>query len=631
MKHSRSRTRQSLARSHLAELASVWGFRRFGPKSRRLRLPGARRAVATLVVLLLLAVTLALSYAMMRSQAMNLRIQQNASLRPAARQAALTGMTLAMRDMHRGDWAGIEQPVSGSLGPYARYEVTYTAGDASLTSQHEDFPYRVTLDATGYAADPSDPGRISTHQVRAVVRLVPLKLADEPSDWQRMEQYTVFQTKNDSFEIDIPCRLEGRVRVQGRLKLAPHYPNDGDAWRRYLGDLKQMQSDERPDYRPFEGPVDFPYLLQEWRYYLALESYLGVETVNAWVDEVGSDWIKPTSLTSYQIYRGGPVYTIRQLGTTLVENLEPDIETNPLGIYYRDGTITIRDNVKIRGSLFCRDDIYVAGIGVNFEPVELRSLYGESDGVRLPVASCRNFLVEPTGGGSLQGLLAVFDRFEIKKGRDTMAFAMTGRLITRKLFIKEREPWDTQNWSQLFNTYRDELDNPDTATAPYFPLWLQHEHGLSPGGGSSSEDGSGTAAISKDSPRATDAGCDIGGVAINAIDPDLVAIGARFIVSTADNNTVYTVTGRTPDMSSPTTNIQFKPNWGFPTPANNDTIMFLSDHMPRLIVKSDTPPARYHWKNRDDPIYVPRPEDEGLRWDLLEWTDNPDPNKEDEP
>lgn len=31
----------------------------------------------------------------------------------------------------------------------------------------------------------------------------------------------------------------------------------------------------------------------------------------------------------------------------------------------------------------------------------------------------------------------------------------------------------------------------------------------------------------------------------------------------------------------------------------------------------------YHWKNSYDPIYVPHPDDEGLRWELLEWTDNP--------
>jgi hypothetical protein len=31
----------------------------------------------------------------------------------------------------------------------------------------------------------------------------------------------------------------------------------------------------------------------------------------------------------------------------------------------------------------------------------------------------------------------------------------------------------------------------------------------------------------------------------------------------------------------------------------------------------------YHWQNWDQPVYVPHPNDEGLVWDLIEWTDNP--------
>lgn len=543
MKHSRNRARQSLARLHLAELAGVWGFRRFGPKSRRLRLPRARRAVATLVVLLLLAVTLALSYAMMRSQAMDLRIQQNAGLGPAARQAALTGMTMAMRDMHRGDWVGIEQTVTGSLGAYASYEVTYTTGDESLTSQPDhpdygDFPYRVTLDATGFAADPSDPKRISTHQVRAVVRLVPRKLADEPSDWPTMQQYTVFQTKSDHFEIDIPCRLEGPVRVQGKLKLALHYPNDDDAWSHYLRHLNAMRLNGQPDYRPFNGPVHLPYLLQEWKFYSALNDYLQVTTANVWVDEVGYDWVKPTSLTSYQIYDGGPVYTIPAIGDTLRNTtLEPDPLSNPLGLYYRDGSLSIWENVTIRGTLFCRDEIKIEGPNVHFEPVEMPALDGEEGSLRLPVATCQKLTVKPAGPGSMTGLVAVFDELRIEKSAETQQFAIEGRVVTRKFFIKEREPWPDVKWKERYTEFKAQ-DGSEGAIEPYFPEWMRKK-------------------------------------------------------------------------------------WG-------------RDPQPLVTVTPDANPVRYHWKNWYHPVYVPHsddappldPDNPGLRWNLLEWTDNFDPNKE---
>jgi len=445
-----------------------------------------RRAVATLVVLLLLAVTLALSYAMMRSQAMDLRIQQNASLRPAARQAALTRMSLAIRAMHRGDWGGIDQPVIDSLGRYARYEVTYTTGDASLVSQPDhpdagDFPYRVTLDATGFATDPSDLERVSTHRVRAVVRLAPRNLADEPSDWRRMQRYTIFQTEKEPFEIDIPCRLEGPIRLQSRLKFAIHYPDDDDVWFRYLQDLNAMRLAGRPDYRPFNGPVYFPYFLQEWKYYSGLKHALGVSTVERWVNEVGWDWIRPTSLTDYQIYPGGPVYTIPAIGDTLRNTtLEPDPLINPLGLYYRGGNISIRENVTIRGTLFCKDEIKIEGPNVHFQPVEMPALEGEEGTLRLPAATCQKLTVKPAGEGSISGLVAVFDEFEIDKSAETQQFAIEGRVVTGKFLVKARDPWPDVKWKERYAEFESQLEGSEGAIEPYFPEWMHKKWGRDP-------------------------------------------------------------------------------------------------------------------------------------------------------
>ena len=39
--------------------------------------------------------------------------------------------------------------------------------------------------------------------------------------------------------------------------------------------------------------------------------------------------------------------------------------------------------------------------------------------------------------------------------------------------------------------------------------------------------------------------------------------------------------------------------------------------------KPDATPARYHWRNSQDPVYVADPNDGGLRWDLREWTETP--------
>jgi len=479
-----------------------------------------------LVVMLLLAVTLGLAYAVLRAQTTALWIQHNADLRVSAREAALAGLTVALKKMHTSEWCygeGVYTTLTGSLGDYESYQVSYCAGDPSLAVDDPDYPYRVTLVSVGTATDPSDPARTSTHRAQAVVRLAPRSVAEQPSDWTTMQQYTVYQSKKDPFEVDIPCRLEGPVRVQGKLKIATHYPDGYDPWQRYLDDLNDMRLDGYPDYRPFNGPVALPFSEQDFGYLFALTGCLAVTATNTPVNEAGSDWTIPTSLTSYQIYPGGPVYAIPQLGDTLDNTtLEGDAAANPLGLYHRGGDITLRDNVTVRGSLFCNGEIRVEGVNVHFEPVQLIALYGSEAPGRLPVATCNKFIVKPGGQGSLTGLLAVFDEFKIEKSPDTTEFPITGRLIIRKLFIKERQPWETVNWGARRDAFVAQLAGKPPVVR-YFPVWMGHQ--------------------------------------------------------------------------------------GY-------------DPAPLLTVRPDANPVAYHWKDPYDPIYVPHPDDDGLRWDLIEWTDS---------
>ena len=484
-----------------------------------------RPGVALILVLLIICMALGLSYAAVRSQFTGLKIQQNSDRRISARQAAVTGLTMAIKNMHTAGFNGVDSTLAGSLGADQGFQVTYSTGDPSLGPGHpdyEDFPYRVTLLSTGSAADPDNPASVATYQIRAVVRLAPRELGEEPTDWAKMQAYTVYQSKKDNFEVDIPCRLEGPVRIQGKLKIAPSYLNAGDSRLCYLGDLNVMRLTGYPDYRPLNGAVDLPFSEQDWLQLWVLANKLGVTAVDVPVKEAAADWTKPTSLSSYQIYDGGPTYTIPAVGATLQDTtLEPDPLTNPLGVYYRDGTIEIGDNVTIRGSLFCKDDIKVKGMNVHFQSVELPALHGSEAPVRLPAASCRSFFVEPTAGGGLTGLLAVFDRFEIKKSPETVEFGIAGRVIADTLYIKERQPWDTLGWGDYYGDFLAQLVE---GGEPYFPVWMGYQ-------------------------------------------------------------------GRDPK--------------------------------PLLTIKPDSGPITYHWHYPGDRIYEPHPDDDGLRWDLVQWTEDP--------
>jgi hypothetical protein len=482
--------------------------------------------VAVLVVLLLLSMTLALSYAAVRSQGTAVQVQRNADRRASARQVALTGLTLGIKKMHKSDWAGLNTTLTGQLSTYEKFDVKYTFGDPALTTtsaDYADLPYRVTLLATGYATDPDNPQCVATHQIRAVVRLTPRQVATEPSDWASTQGYTVYQSKKDAFDIDIPCRVEGKVRVQGKVKVAMHYPDGDTAWYRYLSDLNAMRSNGYPDYRPFNGPVYCLLSDQDTKQLTALITKLSVPVVDTHVKEFAGDWVNVSSPTTYQLYSGGPTYSVPTVPDTLQDTtLQADPATNPLGIFWRDGNLKINNNVTVRGSLFCQGNVDVVGSNVHFVSVNLPALYGSQAPVRLPALTCNDFTVKPTAGGDFTGLLAAFGNFTVEKSPATVAFPFVGRIVSRKFIVSERQPWDTTNWGEMYDAFVAQLAS--KTAIPYFPVFM----------------------------------------------------GNR---------------GRDPQ--------------------------------PRITFKADPTAVAYHWYNQYDPIYVPHADDAWLRWEIVDWVDNP--------
>jgi hypothetical protein len=429
--------------------------------------------VAVLLVLLLITLTLALSYAAVRTQNMAFMIQRNSDRRWAAQQAAVTGMTMAFKKMQKSDWAGFGSTLDGTLSSTDNFSATYAFGDSSLTSSspdYNDYPYRGTLTVTGKSIDPVNSQNITTYQITAVVRLVPRQLSTEPTNWNTMQQYTVYQTASQPFQINIPCQMSGPVRLQGPLAIAPSYPDYWDAWVRYLTDLNSMRSGGYADCRPFTGPVRYVSGQIDSTNMTALTSYLGVSASPLAAPANNSDWIQPINFSTYQIYPGGPSYSIPQVSNNLQSvTLGPDPMTNPLGIFYYNGSLTIKNDVTIRGSLFCKNKLTIDGNNVHFEPVELPGLFGGGTTVRVPAIICQNLEVKATAiTGSVTGLIAVFDTFTVDQASETQTLPIIGRVITSKCYINERQPWNTTNWTWLYYVYWTFY----RMTTPYFPVYM---------------------------------------------------------------------------------------------------------------------------------------------------------------
>ncbi len=143
--------------------------------------------------------------------------------------------------------------------------------------------------------------------------------------------------------------------------------------------------------------------------------------------------------------------------------------TNPLGVYFYNGNLTIKSNVTIQGTLICKGDLVIDGTNVHFEPVEMPGLFGAGTTSRLPAIICKNLTIKTTlTSGNVDGLIAVFDTFTFNTASETQTFPIVGRVITNKFYINPRQPWDTTNWSLYYFTYW----NYYRSSIPYFPVYM---------------------------------------------------------------------------------------------------------------------------------------------------------------
>jgi type II secretory pathway pseudopilin PulG len=452
----------------------------------------SRRGMTLIVVLVVISIALAVSYSVLHTQSATVQLQRNTDRQSAARQAAVAGVTAALREMHvAAAWKGAESTLAGRLSSTDSYSVAFSAGDPALVSTHpeySDFPFRVTLLSTGYAQDPASPA-VTTYQVRTVARLVPKQLAAEPSGWNVPDPYTVYQWKPESdadlsrFSVEFPARIEGMVRIQRRLELCEADPDTNKVRERLMGDLHAMQQAGQGDYRPFSGELHLRRSDTRSSVRKLLTDELGVSIVDM-PSSNEANWEHPGALTTYQIYPGGPSYTVPRVGPVLVNiTLQPDPITNPLGIYYAPERLHIYENVTVRGTLITNGsegDIFIYGNNVRLEAVDLPGLSGSSQSVQLPAVIVYDDLrIWPTARGSISGLVVVSDEVEFYQGPQSQVdLSIVGRLIAKELLVRGRDEWTRNSdwWTARHDEFLAQQQQP--GGEPYFPVWLAQTRGL---------------------------------------------------------------------------------------------------------------------------------------------------------
>ena len=330
------------------------------------------RGMAILLVLGLMAVTLAVSYATLRGQGITSELSRNNSRALDARAAAKSGLAAALRKISEDGWAGVNAPFSANVTNNSWYEVSFTTGDTKLLpgdTNYSEWPFRVTITSKGYASDPTNTAVRSTHESRGVVQLLRRAIQAEPSNWSTLTNSTVYQWGNFTTVVQVPVRISGSASILGPLSLCPDYPtNSGSgigANNQYLQDLNLRILTGKPDHRPLPNPLSIALSRQDSNTITKLTTRLGLvllDNTAATTDPL----THPGDVSTYRLYPGAArLTTFRSLRARLAtRRTGPNPATNPLGVFRCAGSLDVSNNVTLTGTIItsgASPDITVTG------------------------------------------------------------------------------------------------------------------------------------------------------------------------------------------------------------------------------------------------------------------------------
>ncbi|MDP7015382.1 MAG: hypothetical protein QGG36_06265, partial [Pirellulaceae bacterium] len=199
--------------------------------------------MAVLFVLGILSITLAVSYAMLHSQTIDIAIHRNVKRTADARHAALTGLSIALRKLHEPDWKGVESRVVGELYANARYEVSFVTGDENLSPEDprfNEYPFRLTVTSVGVAVDPTDPTVHVSHTVKAVVQLIRRAYSEPASGWDEYKKYGLYQWGPTAGQYQPPFQVAGDVFAAAPLQVCRQHPAGSDSLRSFDGRIDEV-------------------------------------------------------------------------------------------------------------------------------------------------------------------------------------------------------------------------------------------------------------------------------------------------------------------------------------------------------------------------------------------------------
>ena len=347
--------------------------------------PTRRKGLALMVVMLALSAAIVLSYAFVRTQMTMLEISRNGAERELALQMAQTGAALALQQMHLPDWAGVDKPFSRTVQSDASGTASFTVSfhrlePADGESLPEDAALYVVVRSVGIWQSAADRANRVERTVEVTVRLqarlkgrtltaVDSPAADDrapnPGDYERIQQYALFAEQGrTSLVLDPGDCIDGDIWLHEDLRLY-----QDPRWPSYV--RKEMLSSIGARYTTASGRA-YPHPLAgqiTFFHYPRGGTRHDLDRLNVpWVQADrdlqlpafdGSQW------QQYRLYEGGFVYQAVGVGSTLRNVSLAPTPDNPLGIFYRAGSVKLADDVTIRGTLVATGKVEIVGQGVH--------------------------------------------------------------------------------------------------------------------------------------------------------------------------------------------------------------------------------------------------------------------------
>lgn len=398
-----------------------------------------RRGVSLVIVLIAISMSLALTYASLSSQSRGLQIQQNVDRKELARRAAESGAAIALAKIQSSSWSGVAAPLAGNLGSDATgtssYSVTFltidglaspaayptTSGLTSLgpsggTITNIESPgltltnaataatairksFQLLIRSTGKWQSASSAADFVTVTVEAGTELQPRVIGRTilPGDtvaasdvfasngqYDNIQQYALFATMgssgNQSLRIEPGQRIDGASWINRGIRVF-----SGPGWsmtvrQHFLQDIGTQHTTADgtqtllPYPHPFGGPVTHFNSLS------TTES-TNLTKLNVPHQQAAQMPTVPAVTFSawkhYQLFQGGFTYDAEILSSgTLEDDVLRPTSRNPLGVFYREGNLSIKDDVVVQGTLVCTGSVYFQSNDVLLSSVNWRDESG---------------------------------------------------------------------------------------------------------------------------------------------------------------------------------------------------------------------------------------------------------------